>query len=184
MKTANHRLSREEWLKLALEEVSKKGGAKLRIDKLAASLGVTKGSFYWHFKDREDFVQSLLEFWAEFTNDKVIERAEQIGGDARKRLWSIMQIIFTKGLGESELAMRAWAAEEPSIAIIVQEVEVQRMDYVQGLFAEMGFQGQEQKIRARLFICYGSGELVSFYKQSPEDRQQTMKVMHALLTQP
>jgi AcrR family transcriptional regulator len=177
-------MNREEWLMAALEEVSKTGGAKLRIDKLVKSLGVTKGSFYWHFKDREDFVQSLLEFWAEFTNDKVIERAEQIGGDARERLWSVMQIIFTKGLGESELAMRAWAAEEPSVAIILREVEVQRMAYIGSLFAEMGFQGQDQEIRARLFNCYGSGELVSFYKQSPEDRQQTMKVVHALLTSP
>ena len=86
MKTDAQRLSREEWLMLALEEVAREGGAKLRIDKLVEGLGVTKGSFYWHFKDREDFVQSLVEFWAEYTTTKVIEIMSQARGDAQERL--------------------------------------------------------------------------------------------------
>ena len=175
-------MNREEWLMAALEEVAKKGGAKLHIDRLVKSLGVTKGSLYWHFKDREDFVQSLLEFWAEYSNGQVFESVNQIGGDARYRLKSVMQIIFTKGLDKFELAMRAWAAEEPSIAIIVREVEVHRLAYARSLFAEMGFQGQDLEMRARLFVRYMEGEVVSFYKQSPEDRQQTIKAVHAFLT--
>ncbi len=52
-------LSRKEWLEKALSIVSREGAAKLRINNLVAEVGVTKGSFYWHFKDREDFVRSL-----------------------------------------------------------------------------------------------------------------------------
>ena len=56
-------LSREDWLEKALNVVSRVGGAKLRINNLVTEVGVTKGSFYWHFKDREDFVRSLIDHW-------------------------------------------------------------------------------------------------------------------------
>jgi AcrR family transcriptional regulator len=182
MKTDAHRLSREEFLMLALEEVAKAGGAKLRIDKLVNGLGVTKGSFYWHFKDREDFVQSLMQFWAEYTTGQVIERTDQIQGDARKRLWSVMQIIFTEGLDKYELPMRAWAAEEPQVVPILREVEARRVAYARALFAEMGFQGQDLEMRTRLFVCYACGEHVFFTRESLEDQQKTIKEVHAFLT--
>ena len=175
-------MNREEWLMMALEEVSKTGGAELRIDKLVKTLGVTKGSFYWHFKNREDFVQSLLEFWAEYTTGQVMERTDQIHGDARERLLGVMKIIFTEGLDKFELPMRAWAAEEPSVSIIVREVEVQRLAYIRALFAEMGFQGQDLEMRTRLFICYACGEHVFFTRENPATQQQTIKAVHALLT--
>jgi len=177
-------MNREEWLMAALEEVAKKGGAKLRIDKLVDGLGVTKGSFYWHFKDREDFVQSLVAFWAEHTTGQVMERTDQVQGDARERLWSVMQIIFTEGLDKYELPMRAWAAEEPQVAPIMREVEVGRLAYVRNLFAEMGFQGQDLEMRTRLFICYACGEHVFLTREKPADQQQTIKAVHALLTRP
>lgn len=184
MKKTNHRLSREEWLRLALEEVSKKGGAKLRIDKLAKSLGVTKGSFYWHFKDRGDFIKSLVQFWGEHTTGQVIRRTGQDAANPRQRLMAVMQIIFTEFQDKYELPIRAWAAEEPSVVPIVREVELQRLAFIRSLFAEMGFQGQDLEMRARLFVCYGEGELVSYATLSPEDRQQTLKAVHALLTKP
>ena len=65
------RLSKEEWLARALEVLGKKGAGELTIESLARRLGVTKGSFYWHFKDRADFFRQLIEFWDEnFTQDR------------------------------------------------------------------------------------------------------------------
>jgi len=184
MKTEAHRLSREEWLSLALEEVAKVGGAKLRIDKLVESLGVTKGSFYWHFKDREDFVQSLVEFWAEHTTTKVIEIMSQARGDAQERLLKLMEVIFTQGLDKYELPMRAWAAEKPYVAGAVQEMEARRLAFARSLFAEMGFLGPDLEMRVRLFVCYACGEHVFFTRESPEDQQKTIKAAHAFFTSP
>jgi AcrR family transcriptional regulator len=184
MRTDGHRLSREEWLLLSLEEVAKKGGAKLRIDKLVQSLGVTKGSFYWHFKDREDFVQSLVAFWAEHTTTAVIEIMSQVQGDAQERLLKLMEVIFTQGLDKYELPMRAWAAEEPYVAAVVQEMEARRLAFIRALFAEMGFKGKDLEMRTRLFVCYACGEHVFFTRESLKDQQQTIKAVHAWFTQP
>jgi AcrR family transcriptional regulator len=182
MKTDAHRLSREEFLMLALEEVAKAGGAKLRIDKLVNGLGVTKGSFYWHFKDREDFVQSLVQFWAEYTTTAVIEIMSQVQGDAQERLLKLMEVIFTQGLDKYELPMRAWAAEEPYVGVVVQEMEARRLAFIKALFAGLGFQGQDLEMRTRLFVCYACGEHVFFTRESLEDQQKTIKEVHAFLT--
>ena len=182
MKTEVKRLSREEWLRLALEEVSKEGGAKLRIDKLVEGLGVSKGSFYWHFKDREDFVQSLVQFWAEYTTTAVIEIMSQVQGDAQERLLKLMKVIFTQGLDKYELPMRAWAAEEPYVGAVVQEMEARRLAFIGALFAEMGFQGKDLEMRTRLFVCYACGEHVFFTRESPEAQQQTINTVYAFFT--
>ena len=175
-------MNREEWLMAALEEVSRKGGAKLRIHRLVKSLGVTKGSFYWHFKNREDFVHSLVAFWAEHTTGQVMKRTDQVQGNAQERLLGVMKIIFTEGLDKFELPMRAWAAEEPQVAPIIREVEARRLAYIRALFAEMGFQGQDLEMRTRLFICYACGEHVFFTRENPATQQQTIIAVHALLT--
>jgi AcrR family transcriptional regulator len=73
----HHRLSRDEWLEQALEVTSRKPHGKLRIHELVKHLGVTRGSFYWHFKDREDFVRSLGEYWDRWSTDQVIHAVER-----------------------------------------------------------------------------------------------------------
>jgi AcrR family transcriptional regulator len=59
---SSKRLSREEWLSRALQVLSREGKAKLKIESLTKNLGVTKGSFYWHFKGRAEFVRSLADY--------------------------------------------------------------------------------------------------------------------------
>jgi len=178
------RLSREQWLALALEEVTKVGGAKLRIDKLVQGLGVTKGSFYWHFKNRNDFVRSLAEFWVRYTTGQVIERMDQVKGDAKDRLLALMEIIFTQGLDKYELPMRAWAAEEPHIAHVVQAAEAQRLAFINSLFAEIGFAGDELEMRARVFVCYAAGEHCFFTRENLEEQHKTIKAVHTFFTRP
>ena len=58
------RMSREEWLAHALDALEKEGGGALTIDKLSRRLGVSRGSFYWHFKDRTDFIRQLVDHWS------------------------------------------------------------------------------------------------------------------------
>ena len=67
------KLTREQWLSNALEVVARKGGAKLRIRDLVERLGVSTGSFYWHFQSRDDFVESLVDYWARAFTSRVVE---------------------------------------------------------------------------------------------------------------
>jgi len=66
------RLDREEWLARALEVLGKQGAGELTVESLARQLGVTKGSFYWHFKDRANYFRQLIEYWDEFFTQTVI----------------------------------------------------------------------------------------------------------------
>jgi len=178
------KLSREDWLSRSLEVLSREGKAKLRIDPLTKSLGITKGSFYWHFKDRSDFVKSLAEYWAKYSTDQVINFLNQVQGDASDRLFELMKYLFRKDFGRYDIAMRAWAAQEPEVARIVNKVDKQRFVYVRSLFAELGFKGQELEMRTRTFVVFHSLELGSFARGTKKERLKLLKLRHAFFTRP
>jgi AcrR family transcriptional regulator len=178
------RLSREQWLVRALDILAREGGAKLRIDKLVQDLGVTKGSFYWHFKDRDDFVASLAAYWAEHSTRQVIDKVEQVKGDAKAKLAGVSEVVFSEDLGRYDLVMRAWAARQPGVARVVKNVDRQRFAFVRSLFSEMGFRGRELDDRTRLFVCYMAGEHVTFVKESGEKQRRAAKARLAFFTRP
>ena len=72
------KLGKERWLRTALESIAREGDGKLRIDALAWELNVTKGSFYHHFRDRQEFVDQVVDFWVERYNRYVIETIGQL----------------------------------------------------------------------------------------------------------
>ena len=81
-KSTKPKLTRKNWLEFSLDLLIKEGNAKLRIDTLVQSMGVTKGSFYWHFKDRDDFILKLVEHWTLVSNQEVVEHMKQVQGSA------------------------------------------------------------------------------------------------------
>jgi AcrR family transcriptional regulator len=178
------RLSREQWLALALDVLARDGEAKLRIDRLAQDLGVTKGSFYWHFKDRDDFVTSLTDYWVKYTNKRVIDMVSQAKEGAKERLAALVEAVFSEKVGRYDLVMRVWAAREPEVARVVKKVDEERFEFVRSLFSEMGFRGRELENRTRLFVCYMAGEHVTFVKESREKQREEMKVRLAFFTRP
>ena len=56
-------ISKAEWLEAGLQAMSEKGVAALTVEGLAKSLGITKAGFYWHFKNRDDLLRQLLDYW-------------------------------------------------------------------------------------------------------------------------
>ena len=184
LKNRPKRLSRGEWLKRSLEVLSKEGKAKLRIDTLTKELGVTKGSFYWHFKDRADFVRSLAEHWLETSTMQVIDTVNQVNNDASKRLFLLMEYLFRKDYGKYDIAMRAWATQEPGVARVVKKVDELRLIFVRSLFSELGFVGQELEMRARTFVVFHSLELGSYARGTKKERHKLLKLRHTFFTKP
>lgn len=178
------RLTREKWLSLAMEAIARRGGAKLRIEQLVRNLGVSKGSFYWHFKDRDDFVRSLVDYWASYSTSQVIEAVNRVGGDAKKRLYAVLEKVIREDLGRYDLAIRAWAALEPAVARVVAKVDAQRLSYVRALFSEMSFRGQELELRARALVCYMAGEHVFYARESKKEQIRKLKQKHTFFTRP
>jgi len=153
-KPRKERLSRQVWLQRALELLSREGESRLRIDAICKALGVTKGSFYWHFKSRGDFIQSMLEYWAEIYNKRVARTAEERGGKALHRLRYVFDLVLKENLSKYDVAFDAWAAREPGIAGLVQKVYKLRRDYVGSLFRELGFRGIDLETRTVSFLSF------------------------------
>ena len=178
------RLSRDEWLAQALELLAREGQAKLRIDTLCKALGVTKGSFYWHFKDRDDFVRSVVEFWSKNFTDPVVEQISQLGGTAEDRLRSLMQKVSEGDFARYDVSIRAWAAQDPElIAGIVRSADKNRLAFCGSLFKEMGFEAGEAEMRARACVAYLSYEAAVLAKSSKKDRPRMLDQFYDVIAQ-
>lgn len=171
----NHRLTREQWLAQALDVLTLEGNAKLRVDRIAAALGVTKGSFYWHFRDRDDFVRSLVEYWGVYLTETVIKQVQALEGDVRDRLYTLMKLVSDGQYARYDVSVRAWAAQEPvAVAAIVEGVDRRRLAFATSLFAEMGFEDPEREMRARAIIAYLSFESSFLVKASDAKRAEML----------
>ena len=85
------RITKKSWLKEGLDVLANLGAEKLTIDTLCIQLGVTKGSFYHHFKNRQNFIESLLAYWEEVNTLAVIKLSEGLG-DTREKIKEITSI--------------------------------------------------------------------------------------------
>jgi AcrR family transcriptional regulator len=178
------RLSREVWLAQALEVLARNGNAKLRVETIAAALGVTTGSFYWHFKDRDEFLESLVRYWGTMSTDPVIEHVSNLDGDARQRLVALTDLVMREDYAQFDVSVRAWAAQEPMIQPLVIEVDRRRLAFVRSLFAELGFEGSELEMRTR--ACIGYISLDPAIRDASDDgrRFEMLERFQALITRP
>jgi AcrR family transcriptional regulator len=107
------------------------------VETLAAALGVTKGGFYWHFRNRADLLGALLDLWEQQLVDEAIEASDHGGGDGRTRLRRLFAEAGSReGILDLELSVRDWARRDPAVAERVTVVDNRRMAYLRPLFAE------------------------------------------------
>src|SRR5262245_36782878 len=109
------RLSRDAWVRAALEAIAEGGLAAVAVVPLAERLGVTKGSFYWHFRSRETLVEAALADWEESHTAAVIAEIEAASTDPREQLRLLIKRVSTLAAGDRvELALLATADHRPS----------------------------------------------------------------------
>ena len=159
IKKPNARLTREEWLARALDVLAKEGGARLRIERLVDALGVTKGSFYWHFADRREFQHALVDYWDRHFTARVAAEVSEVSGGPEERLRALTALVIRENLGRYDVAVRAWAAQDAEVARLVAKVYAFRLRYVSRLFEEIGFRGNELRARTHTFAAYMSLEI-------------------------
>jgi AcrR family transcriptional regulator len=132
------RLSKEDWLKAARLALLHNGPDGVRVEPLARDLGVTKGSFYWHFTDRNDLLEKLLKEWEEET-DIFLENLGEL--DPHRALEKILDVVkqrtlaSEKGEAASDVAIFTWAQLDPEVARRVNKSEEERMGLLRN-FAE------------------------------------------------
>ena len=180
-KNSGQRLSRQDWLENALSVLSMKGMAGLRINDLSVALGVSRGSFYWHFKNRNDFIHSLLEYWYEEYTVGAPAVVERDGGTAEERLLRLMRLVHEQKLTRHDLTVRTLATLNPQFSRTVKNADRFRLEFIQSLFAELGFVEQELKIRARVCLAYMTLEHSMFDELDRKHSRDLGDALHAFL---
>jgi AcrR family transcriptional regulator len=147
-----------QWVVAGLDALRKGGVAEVRVERLAESLGITKGSFYWHFRNRGELLKALLEFWSREMTDVEFERIQALRMGVAERLAELAEDVLEKGMGRYDPAIRAWARHDRKVAAAVARVDRRRVRALAGFFEEGGFSAADARTRARLFYTFLLGE--------------------------
>lgn len=149
-------LDRNDWVEAAIDVLAKEGVTGLRVEVLAKCCGVTKGSFYWHFKDRQDLLQAVLARWKEGRIRDIEKMTTVTPGKERDQLHYAIEVYGAsrnrKGMS-IELAVRDWARHDALAAGIVEEVDLYRLECTRKLFVASGMSDAEAKSRSLLLYA-------------------------------
>ena len=170
-----NRATRADWLAAALDALHKKGPKGLNIQELARQLKISKTSFYWHFKDKAELVDALVDFWCHEFTETVTENVELLNSPPRQRLAKAMEIVDEFDLGNYDSSFRIWARTEPRVAIAVREANKQRLEFASKAFAELGFSGESLACRTAMWVGYQSTERYVFPEFSDAKRKTLRK---------
>jgi AcrR family transcriptional regulator len=156
----SQRLDSAMWIEAALDGLANGGVEAVRVEPLAKTLAVTKGSFYWHFADRRALIDAMLASWSQ---GRIAAIRQQSGGsgtpDMRLRHLAELytQHANMRGLA-IELSIRALARSDVQAADAVRAVDSERLKQVGQLFGALGWTASDAQARAVLFYSYLFGE--------------------------
>jgi AcrR family transcriptional regulator len=168
-------LTKDDWLRAAMAVLRTRGIGGVRVLPLAKKLGVSRGSFYWHFENQQDLRNSMLDWWHREMTDTIIEQTSSMRGSAEKRLIFAAELILRDGYNRYDPAIRSWAAGDKKAAKVMRRVVKKRLDYIFSLFREAGFSAAEARARGDLLAVYLMSEEAILFDESLEDRLRLLR---------
>jgi len=171
-----------EWLAAGLKALSEQGVASLTIEGLAKTLGIAKAGFYWHFKNRDDLLRQMLDYWTHEVTEIISQNPEVIALEPVSRLTTTAEMILDYDLTRFEIAIRQWALQDQYAARAVKQVNRKRLDFIRSALSELGFTGDDLEMRTMLFVCYQTWESTMFREISRKRRRELITKRVELLT--
>lgn len=154
---ASATLDAQAWIEAAMDALAEGGVEAVRVDPLAKRLGVTRGSFYWHFADRNTLHKAMLKEWRKRASYRVGARIDSQTAAPDERLRQNLALPKasprSKRAAAIELAIRLWARRDEEAARAVEHIDHVRLSYYAKLYAEMGFTREQARGRALLFYA-------------------------------
>ncbi len=150
------RLQKLDWINAATQILKTEGVHKVKVEPLARILGVTRGSFYWHFTKRQDLLDAILANWHSSTTVDIIEKLQQGQMSAKGRLEQLLSLAFSVRPDSLavEHAIRAWSLSDSKVKAVVIQVDGQRIEYLKTLILALGWSEEDAQQRARLvYYC-------------------------------
>lgn len=175
------KLSRLDWLQIASDVLIEGGIDAVRVDPLAKLLKVTRGSFYWHFNDRDELLASILQEWETHNTSDIMDQVEAIEGTAKYKLLKLFEIAAQID-DRLEKAIRVWGVNDERAEAAIARVDQRRLDYLQTLFQQVGYSRKEAKIRARVAYTVRLGWFMSTPPGKISERMAEIRFVHKMLT--
>jgi AcrR family transcriptional regulator len=170
------RTARATWIEAGLQALAAGGPDAVRIERLAKSLGVSRGGFYGQFENRAAFLDALLDSWERAATEEVYEQVERRGGDARTKVRRAGALTFSEKLLPIELAIRDWSRHDAAVAERLTRVDNRRMEYLRSLFG--AFCSDEAEIEARSVLAFSLaiGNHFIAADDGPRKRPETLEL--------
>lgn len=155
-------MTRADWIRAALDALAAGGVQAVRVEPLAAGLGVTKGSFYWHFSNRQELLDAMTAEWETRGTDQVIDLVNAASEDPEERL----RTLITVATGSNDQAdtieskLRIWATDDPAVANVLARVDKKRLAYVMEILKELGIPEHQAVLRSSALYRVMIGEFV------------------------
>jgi AcrR family transcriptional regulator len=162
-------LSARDWLDQGLKVLAESGFTALKAEPLAKAMGVSRGSFYWHFADIGAFHAAILKHWREVA-------AEQIIADVEATSDNPVQLLLRRAFGGRltlENAVRSWATLDPLARAAVQAIDRRRLSYVESMLRTSGLSPAVARARAQILYWAFLGFALSD-KPLPRGKQQAV----------
>jgi AcrR family transcriptional regulator len=141
-------LSAQDWLHQGLKVLAKSGFTALKAEPLAKAMGVSRGSFYWHFADIGVYHAAILKHWRDVAAEQVIANLEMVSKD-RDALALLLRQAFSS-TPALENAVRTWATVDPAARAAVQAIDQRRLGYIETLLRQSGLSADVARARAQI----------------------------------
>jgi AcrR family transcriptional regulator len=150
----------------------------VRVEALAASLGVSKGGFYWHFKDRQGLLDEMLDSWEKAMVEDVIASVESQPADPQAKLQHLFALASTVDFSV-ELAIRDWSRRDAKVAARLRRIDGRRMAYLRSLFGQL-CGDDEDEVEARSMLTYSLFVGSYFIVAQPDGKSRSQMVRLAI----
>jgi AcrR family transcriptional regulator len=148
----NTKVTKPQWLELALETLVTQGVDGVRILPLAQRLGVSRSSFYWYFASREDLLDQLLDHWRATNTQAIVERAKRPAPSIIRAVLNLFECWADERLFNPQLdfAIRSWARRSKAVRKSVDRADEARLAAIRDMYLRHGYGGEDAFIRARV----------------------------------
>lgn len=175
------RTPRNRWIDAGLRALADGGPDAVRVEALAAKMGVTKGGFYAHFENRAHLLAEMLGEWERRSTEDVRARVADERLDATERIRIAGSYTFSRQLLPIDLAVRAWARHDAAVAERLRRVDNVRMEYLREQFRQLVTDPDEVEARSTLAFTLAIGRHFLASDHGPYSRSQAVELAAARL---
>ncbi len=171
-------LTPRHWLDAAVTLLIEEGIDQVKVQRLARSLGASRGSFYWHFRNREDLLDGILRLWQESNTDALIDALGPPERPLEERILGLFSLWMEQHpfYPRFDNAIRAWAAKSPKARKVQRRADRQRMQHFERMFVDAGYQAAEAQVRGDVFYFTQVGYYLLDLGETK--RQRLAKIEH------